>query len=232
MIERAVDARPAQSLHLALDVLDGREHQRRREPLGQAREVKQRQRRVRRDRGRPVGDVSEAPVLAVGLESQEQRLQPVGVRTGERAAAGAFGERVDQQLLAWSLRAIGGTGVRGFDAGADERLLVGVQRSHSSFGVVRVTDQQRVQREQQLGLVGRHARGVRGVPRADDVAARVPDLHAAGAGDQRGERVVVAGALGVAVLVGSGGAVQDERAPALGEVAQAERVGQHGLSAA
>ena len=106
------------------------------------------------------------------------------------------------------------------------------ERPDSSLGVVRVTDQQRVQREQQLGLVRRHPGGVGDVPRADHVAAGVPDLYAAGAGDQRGERVVVAGALGVAVLVGSGGAVEDEGAAALGDVAQAERVGQHGLSAA
>ena len=53
--------------------------------------------------------------------------------------------------------------------------------------------------------------GVGDVPRADHVAAGVPDLDAAGAGDQRGERVVVPGALGVAVLVGGGGAVEDER---------------------
>ena len=134
---------------------------------------------------------------------------------------GAVGERVDQQLLARPLAGLAREPVGGFDAGADQRLLVGVERAHASLGVVRVADQQRVQREQQLGLVRRHARGVGDVPRADHVAAGVADLHAAGAGDQRGERVVVAGALGVAVLVGGGGAVEDERAAALGDVAQA-----------
>ena len=144
----------------------------------------------------PVGDVGEAAVLPVGLEAQQQRLQPVGVRACQSAAGGAVGERVDEQLLARSLSGLAREPVGGFDAGADQRLLVGVERSHASLGVVRVADQQRVQREQQLGLVRRHARGVGDVPRADHVAAGVPDLDAAGAGDQRGERVVVPGALG------------------------------------
>ena len=212
MVERAVDARPPQPLHLPLDVLDGREHQRRREPLGQAGEVEQRQRRVRRDGGGPVGDVAEAAVLPVGLEAQQQRLQPVRVaRRSVRRLRGAVGERVDEQLLARSLSGLAREPVRGFDAGPDQRLLVGVERPHASLGVVRVPDQQRVQREQQLGLVRRHAGRVGDVPRADHVAAGVPDLHAPGAGDQRRERVVVPGALGVAVLVGGGGAVEDER---------------------
>ena len=42
----------------------------------------------------------------------------------------------------------------------------------------------------------------------------------------------MAGALGVAVLVRGGGAVEDERATALGDVAQAQRVGQDRLAAA
>ena len=159
-------------------------------------------------------------------------MQPIGVRACEPAAGGAVGEHVDQQLLARPLSDLAREPVGGFDAGSDQRLLVGVERSDPAFGVVRVADQQRVQREQQLGLVRGHAGGVDDVPRADDVAAGMADLDAAGAGDQRGERVVVAGALGVAVLVGGGGAVENERAAALGDVAEAERVGQYGLSAA
>ena len=70
VVELAVHAGAPEPLHLALHVLDGREHQRRREPLRQASEVEHRQRRVRRHCRRGVGDVRQRSVLAVGLEAK------------------------------------------------------------------------------------------------------------------------------------------------------------------
>jgi hypothetical protein len=57
-------------MDVPLDVVGHCERQRRREPIGQAGEVEQHDRRVLGDGGRPVGDVGERAVLAVGPEAQ------------------------------------------------------------------------------------------------------------------------------------------------------------------
>ena len=167
------------ALHLPLDVLDGREHQRRREPLGQAGEVEQRQRRVVGDGGRPVGDVGERAVLAVGLEPQQQRLQRVGV--GRRSAARWLARSASASISSCSRGrspVCWRSAVDGVDAGAHSVSSSAVERAHSSLGVVGVTDQQRVQREQELALLRRHLAGVGDVPRADHGAAGRADLDA------------------------------------------------------
>ena len=65
-----------------------------------------------------------------------------------------------------------------------------------------VADQQRVQRDQELGLRRRHARGVGDVPGVEDrVVAAGAEVDHARAGDQRGELLVVAGVPGRAALV-------------------------------
>ncbi len=99
-VELAGDSRAAQAVDVPLDVVGDRERQRRREPIRQAGEVEQHQRRVLVDRGAPVGDVRERPVLAVGAEAQQQRLQLVGVGAGQLPVRAGVVERVDQQLLA------------------------------------------------------------------------------------------------------------------------------------
>ena len=82
---------------------------------------------------------------------------------------------------------------------------------------MRLPDQQRVQREQELELLVGDVLEVDDVPRADDRAVRGTELHSAGAGDQREQRVVMAGAAGVAAIVGGARAVGDVDPPALGE---------------
>ncbi len=148
MVKLAVDPSAAQPLYLSLDVLDGREHQRGCQPLGESGEVEHGQWCVRWDRGGLVGDVGKRAVLAVGLEAQQQRLQPIGVGAGERAGGGTVRERIDEKLLPRALPGLAGERVRGFDAGANQRLLIGVEGANAAFGVVGVPDEQCVKREQ------------------------------------------------------------------------------------
>ena len=89
VVELAGDAGAAGVLDAPFDVGDEHEHHRRGQPLRQAGQVEQRQRRVVGDGRRLVGDVRERPALAVGLEAQDQRLQRVGVRPGQLTLAGA-----------------------------------------------------------------------------------------------------------------------------------------------
>ena len=79
LIELALHAPAAQAVHVPFDVVGDRERQRGREPVGEAGEVEQHQRRGVADGGRLVRDVPQRSVLAVGREAQQQRLQLVGV---------------------------------------------------------------------------------------------------------------------------------------------------------
>ena len=143
-----------------------------REPVRQAGEIEQHQRRVVGDGGRAVGDVGQGPVLPVGAEAQQQRLQLVGVGAVQLARGLAVAQRVDEQLLAGPLAAVGAAAVDVRDGVAQQRLLVGVQGAHESVGVVGVADEQRVQRQQELALLVGDAREVGDVPGADDVPVR------------------------------------------------------------
>ena len=141
-------------------------------------------------------------------------------------------ECVDQQLLARPLPTLGAPLVDGGDRVAQQRLLVGVERAHEAFGVVRFADQQRVQREQELDLLVGDVLDVGHVPGADDRAVRGPELHPPPARNQGEERVVVAGAGAVAAVVGGGAAVGDVDPPALGDEPAGEQDAGDGLAAA
>ena len=74
-------------------------------------------------------------------------------------------EGVDEQLLAGALAGGGAVAVDVADGVAQQRFLVGVQGAGQPGGVVRLADQQRVQREQKLGLLIGDMRRGRGRPR-------------------------------------------------------------------
>ena len=88
---------------------------------------------------------------------------------------------------------------------------------------MRVADQQRVQREQELDLLIGDVLDVGHVPRADHRAVRSPELHPPRARDQRQQRVVVPGAARRAAIVGGAGAVGDVDPPALREEPQRQQ---------
>ena len=82
-IELAGDPPAPQPMHVPFDVVSDRERQRRREPVRQSGEIEQHQRRVFADGGLAVGDVRERAALAERPETQQQRLELVGVGAGQ-----------------------------------------------------------------------------------------------------------------------------------------------------
>ena len=184
-VELAGDARAPQAMDVPLDVVGDGERERRREAVRKAGEVEEHDRRVLVNRRRGVGDVRERAGLTVGAEPQQQGLELVRVGAGQLAVQLALAQRVDEQLLSRTLAALCTSCVRGGDRVAQQRLLVGVERAHEALGVVRLTDEQRVERQEELELLVGHVLDVGHVPRADHRAVGRAELDPPSTWDQR-----------------------------------------------
>ena len=210
--ELAADVQRPGLVDRVLDVVDDRQDQRRDQPVGGARDVEQRQRRVGCDGRLEVGDVRERTALDVGRETRDQRVDR---RCDVAVVAGGVGEPLellDEQRLAGPLGGDGAAGVHGGDRRRQGAFLVGAEAALFACGVA---DQQRVEGEQELELGAGDGCRVGDVPGADDVAAAGSDVDLRRAGYEAQEGVVVALDALAAIAAADRRAVDDEAAHAL-----------------